>query len=197
MPFCRRCQTEKDANAFSPKETNHWCRVCRREINRANYDRRVATGYNSRHPSEMSTRLVADTLRAKNIPTVSGNAGDMPYVDLLAWACVPIEAKYSKPQYDGESLKPKFMWSFSPAERRRGFKGLMIFVAQVDDATARYFVIPADHPDLIGPEGFPSRTAVTVTLNAMDDKRAWVEKTIVQYEDRFDLIEKARQEYRA
>lgn len=182
MKTCVRCGQQKDESEFYKQGTDNYCKPCRLEVNRINYVRRKHLP--SGKQGEVSTLLARKLLLLRGIPTVMGGNH---WADLMAWGCVPIEAKLSHP---GE-YSNQFTWMFSQRQRSVGYQdGLFMFIAQSSESR-RVFIVPVDVDWITHPDGRPLHTAVKITLEyAHFNSVYW--KLLVPYEDRYDLVEEYR-----
>ncbi len=179
MKTCK-CGNEYDS-------IDQMCKQCRREINKINYNKRIQSGIPKWFPGEESTRVGMEILKANGIPTCTGSTIGHIWMDLVAWACVPIEVKLCNRLGDDD----RFAWKFSTAEMHRGFNGLFMFIARNKTTeTDRVFIVPCNVP-WIQTNGKPNKTAVTVIFNT-DHYNAYMAEELLPYENRYDLIEELR-----
>ncbi len=188
MKTCIRCGESRPESDFYRNGTDSYCKSCRRVINSEGRSRRKERGLASHLPGEPSTQAAMDVLLQHGIPSCPGSAMGRAWIDLIAWGCVPIEAKISLP-YRKENT---YQWSFTPSEIVRGFEGLFMFFARSSERD-RVFIVPSN-VDWIQTNGRPNKTAVSVVFNS---KRAYahIAEKLEQYEDRFDLVEQYRLEW--
>ncbi len=107
-------------------------------------------------------------------------------VDLMAWACVPIEAKLAR-----ESAPNKFIWTFTQGQLSK-LDGLIICVADYKNRR-RIFIIPAGQVKYSSKQKAERRGSLCVTIDSFDLRSQW--PVYMKYEDRFDLIELERQKF--
>lgn len=188
--MCTACRVVKPLRAYHRNGKDNYCKDCRARINNANYLKRKASGIPKHIPGELSTQAGLAILWQQGIPSCFGSAMGHTWVDLLAWGCVPIEAKLSNGYVEGNINKHK--WGFTEGERGRGFKGAFLFIARTPERD-RVFVIPCDSP-FLQTGGKPNRTALSVVFGA-DHFNAYVEPLLLEWEDRYDVIESLRKEY--
>jgi hypothetical protein len=119
-------------------------------------------------------------------PSCPGTIMSQNKVDLMAWACVPIEAKIAR-----QSALNQFIFTFTRGQLTE-LEGLIICVADFGDHK-RTLVIPADKIKYSKKEKADRRGSLTVTFDSFDLRSAWPD--LMQYEDRFDLIEVERQKF--
>lgn len=190
MKTCTHCHQAKDTHDFYKSDRTQdglhsWCKACHREQAQASKSRIGTT-------TEPSTVTVLEELKRRGIPAAPGRGFGMPYVDLVAWGCVPIEAKTSEPANRKEGL---YMWHFNKGQRERWFGGLLIFAGKYDDGHYRFFVVPADDIRLKEYIIRDDRETLYVNLNdgtfrknANQELYQWFK----EYEDAFHLIEEYR-----
>ena len=107
-------------------------------------------------------------------------------VDLMAWACVPIEAKLAR-----ERGANQFVWKFTPGQLDK-LEGLVIFVADYGEHQ-RYFVIPASAIKESSKNQTERVAGFSLTIGSEHGNSQW--QIFKDYEDRFDLIEVERQRF--
>jgi len=190
MKECRHCGLPKDESEFyKSKNTSDglhsWCKACHRESMR---EARFRVGTTT----EASTLLVLNELTRRGIPASPGYGLGMPGVDLVAWGCVPIEAKTSQPIGNREG---QYVWHFNESQREKWFSGLIVFAGRCGDDSARFFVVPADDIRLREHIIRDDRESLFVNLtdgpfnkNANRELYEWFKA----YEDRWDLVEEYR-----
>jgi hypothetical protein len=105
-----------------------------------------------------------------------------PYVDLLAWACVPIEAK--------AVIKTgnRFNWTFRPGQLAK-LTGLLMFIA-ICEPTNRIFIIPVEVLRVARKTRAPRVGGFCLSLDSEHRNSHW--HKFQKYEGRIDLIEVAR-----
>lgn len=107
-------------------------------------------------------------------------------VDLMGWACVPIEAKLAR-----ESAPNKFIWTFTRGQLTK-LDGLIVCVADYVDRK-RILIIPADRIKYSSKQKSQRRGSLCVTVDSFDLRSQW--PALMGYEDRYDLIEVERQKF--
>lgn len=184
MKICPKCQTEKPDSQFY--KTSSYCRACHSINNKINEQQRRSKPKDKQ--GEPSTLLGKQILMEHGIPCVMGGNN---WQDLVAWACVPIEVKYSLPTVQNDN---QFKWSFSPRQRRIGYQnGLFMFIAEGFDFR-RVFIIPVMEPWLSDSAGLPLRTALSVTFYS-EHFNSYLADLIAPFENRYDLVEVERLRY--
>lgn len=190
MKECTHCHQTKAGTEFykcdrTQDGLHSWCKACHRELARASKSRVGVT-------TEPSTIAVLEELKRRGIPAAPGRGFGMPYVDLVAWGCVPIEAKTSEPANRKEGL---YMWHFNKGQREKWFNGLLIFVCKYNDGHSRFFVVPADEIRLKEYIVRDDRETLYVNLNVgtfRKNANQELYRWFMEYEDAFDLIEEYR-----
>lgn len=190
---CKKCEHSFSLERFSKRRDSkdgldYYCKSCRKQVNKINYEKRKS---GLRFAEEPSTLLGRAILAQRGIPCVTGYSGGLPHVDLLAWGCVPIDAKMSFPQDDDPR---KYGWGIR--ERQIDSNSLFLCMA-ITPERIRVFIVPQEQLRI------PTRrrtsdkipTAIRVTFGS-DHFNVYAEEMLLRYENRFDLIEKAREEYK-
>lgn len=188
MKTCTHCHKEKTEEEFyasknSASGLQAWCIDCVKQLSRAQ-GKKGSESF--RYPVAESTALVRTILAEHGIPSCAGTAMGQNKVDLMAWACVPIEAKLAR-----ESGANQFVWKFTPGQLDK-LEGLVIFVADYGKQQ-RYFVMPVS-----AIKEFPKHQAeriagFSLTIGSEHGNSQW--QSFKDYEDRFDLIEVERQKF--
>ena len=187
MKPCTKCKAEKSESEFyqarhTSDGLHSWCKECVKQLSK-NTD-----GNSSfRRPRAKSSDIAKTHLRANGIPVCTGTSMGVPYVDLMAWACVPIEAKMAK-----QSHPNRFTWTFTPGQFRK-LEGFIIFIADFDDYK-RILVIPAGHEMFDDKKTDGGSKSFSVTFESKDLRSRWDD--VAQYEDAYWQIENARQNWK-
>lgn len=182
MIQCRRCNQYKEESEFTPSDRTHnrYCKSCRNEINRINHIKRTSKPLSEW--AEHSTRLGITLLKQQGIPCCFGVNVNKAWQDIMAWACVPIEVKYSiTPQ--------KYKWQFTPYQRIKRHEGLFMFIGN-HNLSYDVFIVPCN-TEWLSDNGVVKVTAVSVVPNC-DHFNAKNWELLKPYQDRYDLIEEYR-----
>ncbi len=166
-------------------KTSCYCKPCHLLRGRKNQAIRQAKSADRRE--ETSTNVGRAVLSQRGIPCVAGSSIGAAWVDLVAWACVPIEVKMCHVN------EGKLRWTFTPEQQKRGFRGLFLLLA-VDGEDAQSWVVPCDGAWFLDDSGKPNVTAVTATIGSTHTN-AKNEDYLKQYRDRFDHIDRYRRRY--
>ena len=155
------------------------CKVCQKEYARKTYKK------GSKPPK--STQDAINLLKNNGIPAHPGIGLGMPYVDVVAWGCVPIEAKGSK-KYDGQ-----YQFGLTPGQRGTLINQLtdgFIMLIAYDDDRDRVFIVPTDN-EWIKDKFRSGVTAICVAIDSNHhNSKSW--EHIREYENAYHLIEQAR-----
>ena len=181
---CRKCGATKPISEFgvmrsNADNTDHICKACRREITRS---------YKGRIKEEPWSTAEARRILLKfhNIPCVTGSACDKAGIDLMAWACVPIEAKSSKPTYMSKAGAQTFEFAFSRTQVNRGIEGLVMLITRLHNKEPEWYLLPGDDGIIVG------KAHVTVTVDSPTSPY-W--KLLQPYYRKIELIEVMRQNF--
>jgi hypothetical protein len=129
-------------------------------------------------------------LNKEGIPCIPGVMSGLPWSDLIAWGCIPIEIKVSKPLFQYHDVM-SYKWKFTDRQQQIGFDGFILFIGVDSEGEAdRVFVVPGD-VEWLNEAGKLNRTALSVTFNSNDPK-ARNEQLLIPYENLFELIEYER-----
>ena len=184
MKTCTKCKVEKaDNDYYRSKVTKSgfvsWCKSCVKELSAK---RRDGTPHQAR-----STALALKMLWQHDIPAYAGRKMCGPYIDIVAWGCVPVEAKLSS-QFGNK----QFIWTFSPNQLQH-LEGFIMLIAHLHASDYRVLVVPTSSIDpakIIDDNGSRS---ICVTLDSYHHLSHWPK--LCEYEDRFDLINTALPHY--
>lgn len=181
---CKKCNTTKLLSEFgirraNPDNIDHICKACRRDNSR-----RYGSQWQQQEP--WSTKEARKLLLIHHIPCVTGKAAGLPKIDLMAWACIPIEAKASSPRYTTKSGLCGFDFSFTRSQSSKGVPGLIILFTCYDNDRYRWFVIPGNSDRIV------DRGHIHVTLDSPNSDM-W--KWLKEYENRLELIEHMRLQF--
>lgn len=188
--ICKKCgPPEKPLSEFykgaAKDGKDSYCKPCRSLINRE--QRETSKTRTPDQREEKSTHIGRALLSEQGIPCVTGRESGLPWVDLLAWGCVPVEVKFSTPK---ENNPNKFVWGFTPRQLINGFSGIFLFIAMGRDEV-RSFVIPCDVPWLTKANRRPKTVAVSVTIGARHfNAKNW--DRLQPYENAYHIIEEQR-----
>lgn len=182
MKRCTKCHQEKPETEFYKSRSRHkdglhsWCMDCCKIAGQAVWRKGG------------STHDAMTILAQHGIPSCVGSRAGQRWVDLLAWAVVPIEVKGAR-----ETRPGQYVWTFSPSQVTAWREdSLVMFLAwrdeNVDLSKTRVFIVPDDAAILYGPDRFHS--SASVVLDSEHSNSEWEQWR--QFEDRYDLIEGLR-----
>ena len=179
MKTCRVCgQVKKKSEFYKAKGSadgrDSRCKVCFRVYERARDKGKAKPA--------LSTRLCQAILAERGIPASTSKPKELAWVDLIAWGCIPIEAKLSRENGRDNS----FTFMLTPDQKERGFGfdwGFVVMMACYPEKI-RTFIIPVQEI---------ARSSVSVTIGSQHANSRWPWFRV--YENRFDFIENARHEY--
>jgi hypothetical protein len=187
-PICGKTKPTTDfyEHPDYPDGLNYNCKSCSKKASKEFHRRLALFGAKAVEPE--STRLVRNLLARRGIPCVTGHKIGMPYVDLAAWACIPIEAKLSRPVQDREALT--FAWRLSH-KQRSGIPGLIVFVGMVSKDDLHVFIVPGDAEWMTKANGEFKMKGIKVAIDGSG--KNW--EGLSPFESRYDLIEEYRKRY--
>jgi hypothetical protein len=134
-----------------------------------------------------STAKVLRLLWEHGIPAFADRRICGLYIDIVAWGCVPVEAKLSS-QF-GDS---KFIWTFSPNQLQE-LEGFIVLIAYYQRKKHRALVVPTEAIDPAKLEGDNGSRSICLTLDSFHHLSHWPD--FEQYEDAFELITEALPRY--
>jgi len=205
--ICGRCKAELPFDAFYVRKPNNRddnrptlpghlvseCKSCMRK--RADRKRQNPTP--PLGPRRHSEEVVIQELARQGIPAMAGKVfrTEFPHVDIVAWGCVMIEAKYAKLiDYRGGGL---FKFNATPTQKWEGFRAeIIILLCEWQPKEYSYHVFPVAHP-VFYKDGHV-KTGFTFTPGALEAKKhgnnrvVMIQPIMDEYEDRWDLIEGER-----
>jgi hypothetical protein len=178
---CTKCGVEKEAHEYyackyTRDKLQSWCKACTK---------------NKKPPSAEagSTAIARRLLERQGIPCCIGRSVGQSYVDLMAWACVPIEAKASKKTKQGN-----YHWTFTIRQKEKALEGFVVLIA-LDNSSERVFVVPCESEFMrryYHKKG--KQFAITAAIESTHHN-ATIWQYLKQYEDAYYHIEEARQRY--
>lgn len=184
---CKRCHEEKNLSEFYEAKgckDGHasLCKVCYRDVRKYNRSKPREV------PSIKSEAKAIKHLRRQGIFATPGKMSELRHLDVIAWGCVGIEVKTSRPDEEG-----KYLFGFTPTQRKRGIRGdFILLVCEGKETT--YHLFPSKHPAFYMngrlKKGFsydPYQTK-RKSGHGMRLTRALME----QFKDRWELIEQRR-----
>lgn len=184
MKTCTKCHEEKqDEEFYQSKRTSTgltaWCKECTKELSRQR-------GKNGKRQAR-STKAVLRLLWRNGIPAFADRRIIGPWIDIVAWGCVPVEAKLAS-----ESGTNKFVWTFSPGQLQE-LEGFIVLVAYFSRKKRRVLVLPTTAIPEEKIENHDGSRSICVTFDSFHPNSNW--PVLRYFEDRFDLIDNARLEY--
>lgn len=186
MKHCTSCdQTKPDAEFYSNRARKDglsvYCRPCHRAATqRSKKGKRIILFREELHPG---TELGKKYLALHGIPSLPGMAAGMPFVDLVAWGCVPIEVKTAHPVAGS-----RYSWGFTDRQLEREFLGEVVMLIAIDgEDNHRVFVVPGSDRRL---RKSIQTGRVTVALDSYDKRSYW--PWLEKFEDRYTIIEEMR-----
>lgn len=187
MKRCTKCKEYKEESDFYKSQVNKsglhaWCKACLKKNSQ-----RQGSHQSWKTPTAASTEVVRQLLLDNGIPSCPGTAMNRNKVDLMAWACVPIEAKIAR-----QSKPNQFIWTFTRGQLGK-LDGLIICIADYGDRK-RVLVIPIDRIRYSVNEKTVRQGSLAVTIESFDPRSQW--PALMEYEDRYDLIEIERLKFR-
>lgn len=185
MKRCTKCKEQKPEMEFYRSKVtsdglHSWCVACCKAKSKATQHSDIST------PRAKSTAFARAYLEKRHIPCCIGRAMGYKFVDLMAWACIPVEAKMA-----GESDSNKFTWTFTRGQFHK-LTGLLLLVADYGNSQ-RVFIVPVDRVRDSRKTGNARLNSLCVTLDSEHPNSQW--NLIKDFEDRIDLIERARLDY--
>lgn len=155
---------------------NSWCKDCVKELSK------------QKHEPPKSTTLGFQLLNSMGIPAHPGSSIGKSFIDIVAWGCIPIEAKYSQ-EHDSGS----YLFGFSQRQKKcidelaHGF--ILLFA---ESNITRVFLIPGGEAWV--KNHFKRHRAISFKTET-NRRNAHTWQYIQQWENRFDLLEIARKKY--
>jgi len=208
--YCPGCEQEKPMAEFYQNEgcyrdglSSH-CKLCMR----ANSKKYSSSRHTRKEPK--STRRARAILAAAGIPCTTGKAAGYTWADLAAWGCIPIEAKGCTITY--RNGNQRVLWAFTHKQQSEGFEdGFFVLLAWFKDdrLPMRSFIIPTSEEwvthhtwsrrygrekESEPKKGLGMRIAPKRGAGGLGAGLWW---KLVEFEDRFDLIEQRRLEIAA
>lgn len=183
---CIRCDLIKPINKYyknynqSADGLSSYCMDCSKEMSK------IYKSQGSKKPR--STQLAKEQLESRGIPTHYGSGVGMPWVDLVAWGCVPIEAKASLKHQDRN-----FIFRFTPKQKKellnKIFDGVLMLLCKGKERT-RVFIIPANDKWL-AKKMLQNAGNISVTLDSShSNNKNW--RYLRKFENAYYLIEQSR-----
>ncbi len=178
---CTKCGVFKPITEFYSSSNQsadgllNSCKLCHREaVNRGREARR----------RPKSNETVIKHFESHGIPIRSASGIGW---DLIAWGCIPIEAKGAHPDRDSLFSFGFTSSQFAKITNNEKHNGFIVFVAY-DNKQERIFIVPFDDRWLID----KCRENSSHIKFCLDSVRGQSSRYVMQFENRWDLIEEAR-----
>ena len=184
MQICTKCKLEKQDKEFYTSKNKQsgytsWCKACMKQLSQ----KRNKEGRKHARSTGRVLRLLAE----HGIPAFADRRICGPYIDIVAWGCVPVEAKLSSQFGDN-----KFIWSFSPNQLQK-LEGFIVLIAYYHRKKQRVLVVPTEAIDPEKLEGDNGSRSICLTLDSYHHLSHWPE--FEQFEDAFELITESLSRY--
>lgn len=160
---CTRCHCDIPISEFYGRRGGGylaWCKTCMKEHSAGQSKQPRLNAWESRVHSE---NVALAKLSSVGVWAQTGKSCSSPHVDIVAWGCVHIEAKYSRLT----DRNGQFTFATTPAQQQVGLRAdlVMLICDYGDERGCTYHLLPADddafymHPD--DPDRRRLKTGVT------------------------------------
>lgn len=169
------------------------CRACMRERVKQNHALRTP----KTQPSHKTEIVAISRLHQEGIPALPGKAYHANRVDILVWGCVPMEVKTST--LHATYKRPRFQFHLTPAQSQRGLLAELVMFICDYEIRKTFHILPANHP-VFYINGH-LKTSVIYCPDHPDAGKKFIDWVTItddimkEYQDRWDLIEQARQKF--
>lgn len=189
--YCEKCKQWKPRSEFYtrsglPHLILNDCKECRKKAWKPSPVPRTVAA----NPTE---NLVIERMKWYGIPALPGKALSVHFTDVLAWGCIPVEAKSSTLRDNG-----KFKFGFSPKQHKERVLGdVIVLVCQYSDRNT-FHVLPSNHPCFFLASG-KHKTGLEFLPGQMEvikhhKRNVMTQGVMDEFEDAWHLIEARRLE---